>query len=46
MKENVLSSFKEVGSKLKLVIATTTMDVDCPDIREVVLPVPLKSAGD
>ena len=38
MKEKVLSSFKQVAGKLRVVIATTafSMGIDCPDIRQVI----------
>lgn len=38
MNEKVLKSFKEPGSKLRIVIATTAfgMGVDCPDIRQII----------
>ena len=38
MKEKVLCSFSKVGSRPRLVIATTAfgMGIDCPDVREIV----------
>ncbi len=38
MNEEVMSSFKTAGSKLRIVIATVafSMGVDCPDIRQVI----------
>ena len=38
MKEKVLCSFTKVGSRLRLVIATTAfgMGIDCPDIQEII----------
>lgn len=37
MKEKILSSFKTLGGKLRLIIATTafSMGIDCPDIRQI-----------